>query len=172
MIHDTRHNFLSDLAITILTLAALVLLGAGTAANTSAQTTLNKAHGAAAQQPLYIEYRGVRIGMNAQEVRSKLGEPLQKGDDMDFYVFSSGKEMAQIAYDGSHAVKAVSVDYFGGASAPDYKLVVGPNVDVKPNGSIYKLVQYDDFGVWVYYNRTGGGVPIVTITIQKALGTN
>ena len=57
---------------------------------------------------------------------------------MDFYVFSDGKEMAQIAYDASHAVKAVSVDYLGGVGAPDYKLVVGPNVDLKPDGSIYK----------------------------------
>jgi hypothetical protein len=168
MIHNTRHNFLSDLANTILTLAALVLLGSGSAGNTPAQTTRNNAHTPVAQQPLYIEYRGVRIGMNAQDVRTKLGEPLQKGDDMDFYVFSGGHEMTQIAYDGSHAVKAVSVDYFGGVGAPDYELVVGPNVDPKPDGSIYKLVRYDNLGVWVYYNRTGGGVPIVTITIQKS----
>ena len=109
--------------------------------------------------------------MKAQEVRTKLGEPLQKADDMDFYVFSEGKEMAQIAYDASHAVKAVSVDYLGGVGAPDYKLVVGPNVDLKPDGSIYKLIRYDSLGVWVYYNRTSGVVPIVTITIQKSLGT-
>ena len=27
------------------------------------------------QQPLYTEYKGVRLGMTAQEVRTKLGEP-------------------------------------------------------------------------------------------------
>jgi len=175
MIHNTRHNFFSALAITLLTLVALVLLGTGYAANTSAQSTQaarNNAHGPAAQQPLYTEYRGVSIGMKAQDVRTKLGEPLQKADDMDFYVFSEGKEMAQIAYDASHAVKAVSVDYLGGVSAPDYKLVVGPNVDLKPDGSIYKLIRYDSLGVWVYYNRTGGEAPMVTITIQKSLETN
>lgn len=169
MIHNTRHNFFGDLAITLLTLAALVLLGTGSAAKASAQTTRNNAHIPAAQQPLYIEYRGVSIGMKAQDVWTKLGEPLQKADDMDFYVFSEGKEMAQIAYDASHAVKAVSVDYLGGVGAPDYKLVAGPNVDVKPDGSIYKLIRYDSLGVWVYYNRTGGETPMVTITIQKSL---
>ena len=172
MIHSTRHNFFSALAITLLTLVALVLLGIGSAATTSAQTARNNAHGPAAQQPLYTEYRGVSIGMKAQDVRTKLGEPLQKADDMDFYVFSEGKEMAQIAYDASHAVKAVSVDYLGGVGAPDYKLVVGPNVDLKPDGSIYKLIRYDSLGVWVYYNRTGGETPTVTITIQKSLVTN
>jgi hypothetical protein len=169
MTHNTRHNFFSDLAITLLTLVALLLLGTSSAANTSAQTARSNAHGSAVQQPLYTEYRGVRVGMKAQDVRTKLGEPLQKADDMDFYVFSDGKEMAQIAYDASQTVKAVSVDYLGGVGAPDYKLVVGPNVDLQPDGGIYKLVRYDNLGVWVYYNRTGGAAPIVTITIQKSL---
>jgi len=30
------------------------------------------------QQPLYREYRGVRLGMTATEVRAKLGEPVMK----------------------------------------------------------------------------------------------
>jgi hypothetical protein len=181
MTHKTRHDFFSDLAITLLALVALVLLGTGSAANTSAQSTQsarsagstrNNAHGPTAQQALYTEYRGVRIGMKAEEVRTKLGEPLQKADDMDFYAFSEGKEMAQIVYDASYAVKTVSVDYLGGVGAPDFKLVVGPNVDLKPDGSIYKLIRYDSLGVWFYYNRTGGETPTVTITIQKSVVGN
>lgn len=91
--------------------------------------------------------------MNAQEVRTKLGEPLQKADDMDLYVISE-TETAQIAYDASHRVNVVSVDYLGGAGAPDYKLVVGPNVEVNANGAIYKLVRYESLGFWVSYNRS------------------
>lgn len=169
MIHDTRHSFFAGLVITLLTLIALVLLGTGSAATTRAQTAARaRAHGSATQQPLYSEYRGVRIGMNAQEVRTKLGEPLQKADDMDLYVISE-TETAQIAYDASHRVNVVSVDYLGGAGAPDYKLVVGPNVEVNANGAIYKLVRYESLGFWVSYNRSAGDVPIVTITIQKIL---
>lgn len=168
MIHDTRHNFFAGLVITLLTLIALVLLGTGSAANTRAQTARPSAHGSATQQPLYSEYRGVRIGMNAQEVRTKLGEPLQKADDMDFYVFSE-KETAQIAYDASHTVNVVSVDYLGGVGAPDYKFVVGSDVEVNANGAIYKLVRYERLGFWVSYNRSANEVPVVTITIQKIL---
>jgi hypothetical protein len=120
------------------------------------------------QQPLYTEYRGVRIGMTALDVRAKLGEPLQKADDGDFYAFSE-KETAQIAYDAAHIVKTVSVDYVGGIGAPDYKAVVGSDVDVKPDGGIYKVVHYDALGLWVYYNRSAGDAPIVTITLQKSL---
>jgi hypothetical protein len=47
--------------------------------------------------------------------------------------------------------------------------VIGSDVEVKPDGSIYKVVRYDSLGLWVYYNRTAGDAPIVTITLQKSL---
>jgi hypothetical protein len=166
MIHDTRHNIFGGLVSALVTMVAMFLLGAGSAATTSAQMVKASAHGSATQQPLYSEYRGVRIGMNAEEARAKLGAPLQKADDMDFYVISDA-ETAQIAYDASHKVKVVSVDYLGGVGAPDYKLVVGPDVQVKEDGAIYKLVRYDSQGFWVSYNRSANAVPVVTITITK-----
>jgi len=169
MIHDTRHNnIFAGLASALVTAVVFVLLGTGLAVATGAQTAPKSAHSSVVQQPLYSDYRGVRIGMSAQDVRTKLGEPLQKADDMDFYVVSEA-ETAQIAYDAAHRVKVVSVDYLGGVGAPDYKLVVGPDVEVKANGAIYKLVRYEGLGFWVSYNRSASQVPIVTITIQKSL---
>ncbi len=167
MFRYIRHNFFAGLVCASLTVAALALLGTG-AATMQAQTTGKGAHSSVIQQPLYSEYRGVRIGMSAQDVRAKLGEPLQKADDMDLYVFSE-KETAQIAYDVAHTVTTVSVDYVGGVGAPDYKLVVGPTVEVKPDGAMYKQVRYETLGFWVYYYRSAGEAPIVTITIQKSL---
>jgi hypothetical protein len=105
--------------------------------------------------------------MSTADVRTKLGAPLQPADDMDFYVFSE-KEAAQIVYDSAHVVKTVSVDYVGGVGAPDYKSVVGPEIEVMVDGSLYKLVRYDSFGVWVIYNRGAGDAATVTITIQKS----
>lgn len=166
MIHNTRNYTLAGLAGALVTVFALVLLGTGLAVTTSAQTERANAHSPATQQALYSEYRGVRIGMPAQEARTKLGEPLQKADDMDLYVISE-TETAQIAYDALHKVKVVSVDYLGGAGAPDYKLVVGPDVNVEATGAIYKLVRYESLGFWVSYNRSAGDVPFVTITITK-----
>jgi len=167
MIHNIRRKFFAGMVGVLVILAVLLLLET-VAAATPAQTTSKSAHGPVVQQPLYSEYRGVRIGMNAQEVRAKLGEPLQKADDMDLYVFSE-KETAQIAYDAAHKVTTVSVDYVGGVGAPDYKLIVGPNIEVKADGSLYKQVRHDTLGFWVYYYRSASEVPIVTITIQKSL---
>jgi hypothetical protein len=52
------------------------------------------------QPPLYREYRGVRLGMTAAEVRTKLGEPAFKSDEQDFFVISTN-ETAQIAYNAA-----------------------------------------------------------------------
>jgi hypothetical protein len=166
MIHNSRNNFWVGLIIALVIVTALLLLGA-TVASAQGRAITKTAHVAAPQQPLYSQYRGVRIDMTATEVRTKLGAPQLPGDDMDFYVFSE-KEAAQIVYDTAHVVKTISVDYVGGIGAPAYKTVVGPDVEVKTDGSLYKLVRYDSLGVWVIYNRGVGDAGTVTITIQKS----
>ena len=166
MIHNTRNNFFVGLITLVVIVTALLLLGA-TVAAAQGRAVSKSAHISAPQQPLYSEYRGVRIGMSTADVRTKLGAPLQPADDMDFYVFSE-KETAQIVYDAAHTVKTISVDYAGGVGAPDYKSVVGPEIEVMVDGSLYKLVRYDSFGVWVIYNRGAGDAGTVTITIQKS----
>ena len=166
MIHKTRKNLFVGLITLVVIVVALLLLGA-TVAAAQGRVANKAAHVAAPQEPLYSQYRGVRIGMTTVEVRTKLGTPQQPGDDMDFYVFSD-KEAAQIVYDASHIVKTVSVDYIGGVGAPDYKAVVGPDVEVAANGSLYKQMHYDSFGIWVFYNRGTGDAATVTITIQKS----
>lgn len=117
------------------------------------------------QQPMFSEYKGIRLGMTAQEVRAKLGEPTLKADDQDYYIISE-TESAQFGYDKTHKVVTISIDY-SGPGAPDYRNVVGPAIDEKENGSLYKLVRYEAQRLWVSYNRTAGTPSIVTITIQK-----
>lgn len=162
-------NIKSALLVTVF----IVLCGAF-ASNVLAQGSKSKnasafSPPAAVQQPLYSDYKGVRIGMTDQEVHAKLGSPL-KIDDVEFYVFSDN-ETAQVAYDAQKKVTAISVDYAGGTGAPDYKNVVGPNIDVRPDGSMYKIVHYEQLGFWVSYNRTGKNTPVTTVsvTIQKIL---
>ena len=118
-----------------------------------------------AQEPMFSEYKGIRLGMTAQQVRGILGAPTLKADDQDYYLFSDA-ESAQFAYDKSQTVVTISIDYTG-AGAPDYRNVVGPAIEEKEDGSLYKLVRYPAQHMWVSYNRTAGAPPIVTITIQK-----
>jgi hypothetical protein len=115
------------------------------------------------QQPLYKEYRGVRLGMTAAETRAKLGEPAMKSDEQDFYVVSAN-ETVQIAYIGQKVV-TISTDYVGGVDAPDYRSVVGEGLLEKPDGSLFRMVMYNSERFWVTYNKSTSAVPLVTITI-------
>lgn len=145
-----------------------VLFGLCLSYNVSAQAQKVKAiiNPEAIQQPLYTEYRGVRLGMNAEEARAKLGTAALKANDQDFYVFSEN-ESVQIVYDAAHKVAIISVDYLGGIGAPDYKAVVGRELEKTVRGNLYRLVRYESLGFWVSYNRTTETVPCVTVTIQK-----
>ena len=39
----------------------------------------------------FKDYRGVQLGMTADEVRKKLGTPKDKGDEQDFFVFGDNE---------------------------------------------------------------------------------
>src|SRR5262249_18610402 len=118
-------------------------------------------------QPTFTEFKGVRIGMPAEEARKKLGSPRDKGDDQDFYVFND-TQAVQVYYDAGKAVTAISIGYMEGASGvPTCKDVLGTEADSKPDGSLYKMMRYPKAGYWVSYSRTAGNSPTVTITMQK-----
>lgn len=119
-----------------------------------------------AQQPLYREYRGVRLGMTATEARAKLGEPTMKSDEQDFYVISTS-ETAQIVYNAAGNVVTISADYTAGAGAPDYRSVVGQGLLERPDGSLFRMVTYDSERFWVSYNKSASVVPVVTITLSR-----
>jgi hypothetical protein len=160
-----KHNLLAGLG------AMLVCAMFGLSAGANAQALKGRAAFAkesAVQQPLFSEYKGVRLGMTAQETRAKLGTPAIKAEDQDYYVFSDN-ETAQIGYGADHKVVSISVDYLQGIGAPDYKAVVTGELEKTPNGSLYRMVRYESLEFWVSYNRTTGSMPMVTITIQKAL---
>ena len=141
----------------------LLLLGAIASGQTKTQAMKVARGQAQIQQPLYREYRGVRLGMTAAEARVKLGEPAMKSDEQDFYVFSAN-ETAQIVYVAQKVV-TISTDYAGGVGAPDHKSVVTEDLEQKPDGSLFRMVFYNSAHCWVSYNKSASVVPVVTITI-------
>ena len=121
----------------------------------------------AAPEPLYSEYRGVKLGMSAAEVRAKLGKPEEKSDAMDFYVFSD-RERARVYYTDGKAT-AVIATYIGkDGGAPPPTAVLGTEIEAKPDGSMYQMTPYKQAGYWVAYSRTAGDSPMVMVTMQKA----
>jgi len=119
------------------------------------------------ESAMFKEYRGVQLGMTADEVRKKLGAPKDKGDEQDFFVFGD-TESAQIVYDATHKVVTISADFLStGPTVPTAKQVLGSDLEAKGDGSVYKMVRYSKAGYWLSYNRTGGTAPMTSITLQK-----
>ena len=113
------------------------------------------------------DYRGIQLGMLADEVRKKLGDPKDKSDEQDFYLFGE-TETAQIVYDKTRKVITISADFLTAAnSIPTAKQIFGAEVEAKADGSVYKMVRFPKAGYWLSYNRTSGTSPLTTVTLQK-----
>jgi HJR/Mrr/RecB family endonuclease len=146
-------------ALTLL-LAALALLAAGQ--NARAQNDPDKAK----EEPPFHAYKGVRIGMTADEARKLLGNPTDKDDKQDFYSFND-KESCQVYYDDTKKVFAVSVTYLATDGVPAAKSILGADADAKQDGSLYKMLRFPKVGYWVSYTRTSGDAPMTIIAMQK-----
>ena len=173
MIHNNNDSFSLRLTRISLFFALFVLFGLclGTDANAQAKSAPKTGNAfsepAATQQPTYSDYKGVRIGMSTEEARAKLGQPTREFESQDLYVVSE-TETAQLFYDATRRVNAISIDYIGDKTgAPDYQAIVGDNIQINPDGSMYKLVRYEQLGFWVSFSRTTGDLGIITVTIQK-----
>lgn len=156
MRHNTERFGIRPIELLYFALGVILLLLLATVAK--GQT------GPSPAQPLFREYRGVRLGMTAEEARAKLGLPAMKSDEQDYYVLSAN-ETAQVVYDTAQKVVTISIDFSGGVGAPDYKSVVGDGLLQRPDGSLFRMVRYDSERFWVSYNKSASVVPVVTITI-------
>jgi hypothetical protein len=121
-------------------------------------------------QPVFTEYKGIAIGMTADEVRDKIDKKPKIEDKDGFYYVFSDDEAMQIVLDENKKVKVISIIYSGDiTNAPTYEAVFGKDVPLEPgaDGRVYKLIRYPESGFWVAYSSGAGEKPIVTVTIQK-----
>jgi outer membrane protein assembly factor BamE (lipoprotein component of BamABCDE complex) len=151
-------SFIKISWILILLLWALV---SGVQAQTAAKKT---------NLPFLQDYKGVKIGMTAAEVREKLGKPASEDKEGLLYVFDNDTETTQIIIDAEQKVRTVSVMFTGDNLKPlMFEQVFGKTVqpEAQPNGAITKLVKYADAGCWVSYNRMAGDKPTIMVVMQK-----
>jgi len=120
------------------------------------------------EEPVFHDYRGVKLGWLADDVRKKLGNPANKSDEQDYYEFSDN-EKASVYYDkATKQVTAISVDFIGaGTGILTPQQVFGAEIEAKSDGSKSRLVRYPKAGYWVSYSRTAGDSPIISVTMQK-----
>ena len=157
----TKNNslFVSSFGIVLFLLVFLFLL----VTSVSAQKTDNK------NLPVWQSYKGVTIGMTDSQVREKLGSPKSE-DDTGFFYMPSETETVQVLLDPAKKVRTISVVYSADhTKSPTFAEVFGKTAEAqpKPDGSIYKLVRFEDAGYWVSYSRTAGDKAMVIVMIQK-----
>ena len=117
-------------------------------------------------EPPYSAYKGVRIGMAADEARKLLGTPTDKDDRQEVFAFSD-EESCQVYYDTAKKVTAFYVTYQSSKGVPTAKAVLGEEPEAKQDGSFSKLIRYPKAGFWVSYTRTSGDSPMTIIAMQK-----
>jgi hypothetical protein len=184
MIYKEKKSSLTSFFVFIGFLVALVFLAAVTSfgqttspdavQNTVSQNEVKKNAAQeikpAVLQPVFTEYKGITIGMTADEVRDKIDKKPKIEDNDGFYYVFSDDEAMQIVLDENKKVKVISVIYSGGnTNAPTYEAVFGKNVPLEQgaDGRVYKLIRYPESGFWVAYSSGAGDKPTVTVTIQK-----
>lgn len=161
------HDRWTDLCVLTIAVAFIAASASGAVGDPAHNATIEPLPAAT---PTYSGYKGVQIGMSDAEARKLLGDPKEKSDGQDYFVFSD-KESAQIVYDSSHKVTTISVTYIGKSSSiPTPTVVFGEDVQAKSDGSISKTVQYAKDGFSVTYYRTPGDDPIIMVTMQKLQG--
>jgi len=184
MIYQEKKHSLTSFFVVLGILLALVLLAAltsfGQTANPDATLdTISQAEvkkdsveetKPAVLQPVFTEYKGVTIGMPADEVRDKIDKKPKIEDKDGFYYVFSDDESMQIVLDENKKVKVISIIYSGeNTDTPTYEAVFGKDVplETSADGRVYKLIRYPDSGYWVAYSSGAGEKPTVTVTIQK-----
>ena len=152
----------------LLNRALLVVISISLAGVALAQTAQKRPHAGTEEEPVFQDYRGVKLGWVADEVRKKLGNPANKSDEQDYYEFSDN-EKCSVYYDkATRQVTAISVDFIGaGNGVITPQQVFGADIEAKSDGSKSRLVRYPKAGYWVSYSRTAGDNPIISVTMQK-----
>ena len=151
----------------LLNRALLVVISGALAGGVLAQTAQKRSVAGADDDPVFHDYRGVKLGWLADEVRKKLGNPANKSDEQDYYEFSENEKVS-VYYDKAKQVTAISIDFIGsGTTVITPQQVFGAEIEAKSDGSKSRLVRYPKAGYWVSYSRTAGDNPIISVTMQK-----
>ncbi len=157
--NSTIKPLITPLRIVLLLLIGLLFL----AVAVRSQNTVRK------NDPFWKDYRGITIGMTEAEVVKKLGDPRSRDESGLFFVFSE-TENAQFLLDAEKKVRTISIAFGADHNqCPTYTDIFGPAAKAEPkeDGSVFKMMRYEDAGFWITFNKTAGEKATIIITVQK-----
>ncbi|HZS07637.1 MAG TPA: hypothetical protein VFD58_22570 [Blastocatellia bacterium] len=116
--------------------------------------------------PVLHEYRGVRLGLTAEQVRGVMGKASRTGEGMDEFKLGDG-DLITVYYDAKGAVRTIELYFTDAARAPAWTEVVGnAEIQSQPSGSKFARVVVSDENFWVTMYRSKSGT-VTTITISR-----
>ncbi|MFN0085061.1 MAG: hypothetical protein ACKVX9_06715 [Blastocatellia bacterium] len=121
--------------------------------------------GQAAADHVAREYRGIKLGMKREEVRSLMGAPESTAESSDDFKLK-GEDTMTVHYDGD-AVKAIQIAILDPKNAPAWKDIVGDaEINELANGAktARKTLLEEKFWVSMYQSKDG---LITRITISR-----
>jgi hypothetical protein len=117
------------------------------------------------QDKVMSEYKGVKLGMNRDAVKSAAGNPASSSDTSDEFNLTGDDKMT-VHYDNGE-VRAIQLAFSDPKNAPPWKEVVGnAEVSETPNGAktARKIMEAEKFWVSIYQTKDGA---TTRITISR-----
>jgi hypothetical protein len=119
---------------------------------------------AAADVKVLREYRGIKLGLKRDAVRSAMGKPENQSDNSEDYKLT-GDDLMTVHYDNNE-VKAIQLQFLDAKNAPAWDTVVGDAevTQLEHGKTARKVVAKENFWVSIYQNKDAS---ITRVTISK-----
>jgi hypothetical protein len=130
-----------------------------------AQGAISAGVGHMTQGKVMSEYKGVKLGMKRDAVKTAMGNPASSSDTSDDFNLTGDDKMT-VHYDNEE-VKAIQLAFSDPKNAPSWKEVVGDaEVNETSNGAktARKIMEAEKFWVSIYQSKDGA---TTRITISR-----
>jgi hypothetical protein len=130
-----------------------------------AQSVISAGVGYTIQAKVLSEYKGVKLGMKRDAVKTAMGNPTNSSDTSDDFNLT-GDDTMTVHYENGE-VRAIQLAFLDPKHAPAWKEVVGDaEVSEVSNGakSARKVIEAEKFWVSIYQTKDGS---ITRITISR-----
>ena len=130
----------------------------------SAETSIKQEPQNQADVKVLREYRGIKLGLKRDAVRSTMGKPENQSDNSEDYKLT-GEDLMTVHYDNNE-VKAIQLQFSDPKNAPAWETVVGDAevTQLEHGKTARKVVAKENFWVSIYQNKDAS---ITRVTISK-----
>ncbi|MEO6724613.1 MAG: hypothetical protein ABIP14_04860 [Blastocatellia bacterium] len=116
--------------------------------------------------PVLREYRGIKLGMNREQVKAAMDKTSHTGKDWDEFKLGND-DLMTVRYDDQGAVKTIQLFFTDASRAPAWKEAIGSaEVQQQSNGSKVARAVIKDENFWVTMFQSSSGA-VTTITISR-----